>query len=97
MFRFIAKQLLSRFVNHLDKRLISYLVAKLRNQLYNYQDIELIIMNQDCSVGIATGLTARGRFPARKRDFWLFDFVQTGSGAYPVSCAVGTGVLFPHG
>ena len=33
--------------------------------------------------------------PAKVRDFSLLQIVQTGSGAYPVSYSMGSGVLFP--
>jgi hypothetical protein len=37
------------------------------------------------------------RFPAGARDFSYSLFVQTGSGAHPASCAMGTGGSFPGG
>jgi hypothetical protein len=46
------------------------------------------------SVGIATGLTARVRFPA-VHDFSLPHSVQTDSGAHPASYPMGTGALSP--
>ena len=50
-----------------------------------------------CSVdGIATRIRA-GRYgirmPVGERDFFVLQYVQTGSGDHPTSCLVGTGVL----
>jgi hypothetical protein len=47
-------------------------------------------------VGIATGCTARVRFPA-VQDFSLLHNVQTGSGAHPASYPRGTGDSFLGG
>jgi hypothetical protein len=41
--------------------------------------------------------TAGVLFPAGARDFSLLNSVQTGSGAYPAFCPMGTGELFPPG
>jgi hypothetical protein len=52
--------------------------------------------SRDSSVGIATGLWA-GRLRCRSfesrcdQEFSVVHIVQTGSGAHPASCAVGTG------
>jgi hypothetical protein len=56
--------------------------------------------SRDSSVGIALGygLDGRGsrvRFPAGAGNFSLHHRVQNGSGAYPASCLMGTGVSFP--
>jgi hypothetical protein len=37
------------------------------------------------------------RFPAEAKDFSSILCVQTGSGAHPASCPMGTGVPFPRG
>jgi hypothetical protein len=37
------------------------------------------------------------RFPARAKDFCSILCVQTGSGAHPASCTIGTGGPFPGG
>jgi hypothetical protein len=49
------------------------------------------------SVSIVSGygLGDRGSIPGRGKDFSSNLFVQTGSGAHPTSCAVGTGGPFP--
>jgi hypothetical protein len=47
------------------------------------------------SVGIATGLTAGVRFPARARNFVLLHSVQTGSKAHLASYPMSTGSTFP--
>jgi hypothetical protein len=38
-----------------------------------------------------------GRFPAGAKDFSSILCVQTGSGAHPASCNMGTGGSFPGG
>jgi hypothetical protein len=38
-----------------------------------------------------------GRSPAEAKDFTTFLCVQTGSGAHPASCPMGTGDTFPGG
>jgi hypothetical protein len=37
------------------------------------------------------------RFPAGAKDFSSILYVQTGSGAHPASCTMGTGGSFPRG
>jgi hypothetical protein len=53
--------------------------------------------SRDCSVGIATGyrLDARDKIPRLGQYFPLLYSVQTGSGAHPASCPMGTGALSP--
>jgi hypothetical protein len=41
------------------------------------------------------GLDDRGSIPAGAKNFSYRLFVQTGSGAHPASCTMGTGVLTP--
>jgi hypothetical protein len=53
--------------------------------------------SQDSSVSVVTRLRAgisEVRFLVRERDFPFHQDVQTGSGAHPVSCVVGTGTIF---
>jgi hypothetical protein len=52
--------------------------------------------SREGSVGIATGCTARVRFPA-VQDLSLLHSVQTESGANPASYPVGSGGSFPGG
>jgi hypothetical protein len=54
------------------------------------------------SVGIVSGhglddRTIEVRSPAEAKDFSSSLCVQTGSGAHPASCAMGTGESFPRG
>jgi hypothetical protein len=51
----------------------------------------------DSSVGIAKGyeLDGQGSIPGKDKRFLPLHNVQTGSGAYPASYAMGTGDLFP--
>jgi hypothetical protein len=51
------------------------------------------------SIGVATGygLEAAVRFPAGARGFSVLHSVQTGCGAHPASCKMGTGVSSPGG
>jgi hypothetical protein len=48
-----------------------------------------------CSIVSDYGLDDRGSIPDRGRGF--FFCVQTGSGAHPASCPMGTGGTFPGG
>lgn len=55
------------------------------------------LARQDSSVYVVTRLRAgisEVRFLVRERDFPLHQDVQTGIGAHPVSCVVGTGTVF---
>jgi hypothetical protein len=47
-------------------------------------------MSRGSSVGIATGWTARIRFPVGSKDFSLLYSVQNGSGAHPTSYPMST-------
>jgi hypothetical protein len=51
------------------------------------------VLTRDSSVDIARGywLDGRGLIPGRGKMFFLLHSVQTGSGAYPASCPMGTG------
>jgi hypothetical protein len=53
-------------------------------------------MSRDSLVGIATGWTAKVRFPAEARYSFLFHIVQAESGVHPVSYPMDTG-YFPWG
>jgi hypothetical protein len=69
------------------------------NNTYETLAFECMYVNyvgsRDSSVGMATGWTARVRLRAVQA-FSLLHKVQTGSGAHPVSCSMGTGD-FPRG
>jgi hypothetical protein len=59
-------------------------------------------MSRDSSVGIATGYKlddqgGREFEPRYGKKFSLLHIVQTGSGVYPTSYKMGTGVSFPGG
>jgi hypothetical protein len=43
------------------------------------------------------GLSDQGSIPGRGKEFSSNLCVQTGSGAHPASCTVGTGASFPQG
>jgi hypothetical protein len=58
-----------------------------------------IYMSRDSSVSIVTdyGLDDRGSILGRGREFSSSPCVQTGSGAHPASCPMGTAGSFPGG
>jgi hypothetical protein len=64
--------------------------------------VVVVLLEPGCSVSIVSGygLDYRAievRSPAKSEDFYSSLCVQTGSGADPASCTMGTGVLFPAG
>jgi hypothetical protein len=68
----------------------------------NYVFIILIYFNRGAAVAqsvqcLTTDWTARARFPTEAEGFSSIVCVQTGSGAHPASCTVGTGGSFPGG
>jgi hypothetical protein len=62
---------------------------------FDFVLILLLDMSQDSLVGIGTDCTIGVRFPAVSGNFSLRHHVQTGSGAYLDSYAMGTGGSFP--
>jgi hypothetical protein len=64
-----------------------------------YKVLHFVYVYIPSSVDIATvyGLDGRYSFPGMGEEFIFPHNVQTGSGAYPRSCPVGTGLYFTGG
>jgi hypothetical protein len=70
--------------------------------MFHYEKREIYCGKPGSSVGIVSGygLDDRAnevRSPAEAKDFSSSLCVQTGSGAHPASCTMGTGGSFPRG
>jgi hypothetical protein len=78
------------------QNIITSSVFKLRASILNPHLSTIRCWSQNSSVGIATRWTARVRFPT-VQDFSLLHSAQTGSGAHPASCTMGTDCSFPGG
>jgi hypothetical protein len=80
-----------------DVRTMSASTAALNSHVTDHEIVSRVTQSLQC---LATGwTTGRSRFDPRQRrkDFSCSLCVQTGCGAHPTSCTMGTGGSFPGG
>jgi hypothetical protein len=83
-----------------DRKEWSAILGRLRLNYKGREEEEWLYREPGSSVSLVTGwTTGRSRFDPRQRrkDFSSSLCVQTGCGAHPPSCTMGTGDLFPGG
>jgi hypothetical protein len=73
----------------------------MQNALYKCANVSNMLVSRGSSVSIVSGYrleyrTIEVRSPTTAKDFSSSLCVQTGSGAHPASCTMGTGGPFPE-